>query len=288
MSYSWVHSGIHQGIPHNAVHAGNDSDGSPIYVGRAFHDGDQLPAKVIPSKNACYISHNGSEIFKPNYEVLCGSGMTWIGSSNGHVPAGAISTGNTNTGEPLYVGRAHHEGSLTPGKIHRSHGCMYMPYGGIEHSILHYEVLVGQQRSQWINVSAHSPPPPGAIIGGNDSDGTPIYVGRCFHEGDQMPCKAMPGKKVAYCCYNGQEIAKYSYEILCNGNTSWVHSSHGSVPPNAVSGGRTSAGEPLYIGRTWHQGSLTVGKIHPSHGSLYIPYGGAEIPFKQYEVLIEN
>lgn len=133
-------------MPHNGVYAGNDSDGTPIYVGRAFHEGDQTPAKVIPSKQACYISHNGLEIFKPTFEALTGSGFTWVSSSNGHVPAGAVLAGNTVNGLPLYVGRAHHDGSLTPGKIHGSHGCIYIAYGGMEHSILHYEVLVGQQQ----------------------------------------------------------------------------------------------------------------------------------------------
>lgn len=114
----------------------------------AFHEGDMIPAKVIPSKQACYVSHNGMEIFKPNFELLSGAGFTWIGSSNGHVPEGAVLAGSQATGEPLYVGRAHHEGSLTVGKIHRGHGCIYIAYGGGEHSILHYEVLVGQQKGK--------------------------------------------------------------------------------------------------------------------------------------------
>lgn len=76
--------------------------------------------------------------------------------------------------------------------------------------------------------------------------------------------------------------------MLCGGNTSWVQASYGSIPPNAVKGGHTSSGEPLYVGRAHWQGSLTVGKIHPSHQALYIAYGGSEIPIKNnYEVLIE-
>lgn len=59
----------HQGIPPAGVYAGNDQDGSPIYIGRAFHEGDQLPAKVIPSKQAAYVSHNGVEIYKSHFEV---------------------------------------------------------------------------------------------------------------------------------------------------------------------------------------------------------------------------
>jgi Protein of unknown function (DUF3421) len=85
----------------------------------AFHDGDQLPAKVIPSKQACYVSHNGLEVFKSHFEYLSGTGFSWIASSNGHTPDGAVIAVNTVGGEPLAIGRAHHEGSLTPGKVRK-------------------------------------------------------------------------------------------------------------------------------------------------------------------------
>lgn len=38
-----------------ALQGGKDSDGSVIYVGRALHNGIFLPAKIIPTKNACYV-----------------------------------------------------------------------------------------------------------------------------------------------------------------------------------------------------------------------------------------
>lgn len=38
-----------------ALVGGKDSDGSKIYVGRAFHAGLYLPAKIIPSKQSCYV-----------------------------------------------------------------------------------------------------------------------------------------------------------------------------------------------------------------------------------------
>ena len=63
------------------------------------------------------MSHNGQEIFKSHFEYLSGTGFSWVASSNGHTPKGAVIAGNTVTGEPLAIGRAHHEGSLTPGKV---------------------------------------------------------------------------------------------------------------------------------------------------------------------------
>lgn len=52
--------------------------------------------------------------------------------------------------------------------------------------------------AEWIHTSAHAPLPPSAIFVGNDADGSPMYVGRCFHNGDQLPAKVIPSKNVAY------------------------------------------------------------------------------------------
>lgn len=38
-------------------------------------------------------------------------------ANNGEIPVGALSSGHTEDGEPLFVGRATHEGSLTVGKV---------------------------------------------------------------------------------------------------------------------------------------------------------------------------
>jgi Protein of unknown function (DUF3421) len=130
--------------------------------------------------------------------------------------------------------------------------------------------------------------PPGAIHGGNDTDGAPIYIGRTWHEGEQVIVKVIPSKQIGYISFNGQEVPKYQFEVLCNGNVTWVQSGSGHILPNAVPGGRTMSGETLYIGRAPYAGSLTVGKIHPSHRNLYIAYAGTEIPLQSYEILIEN
>lgn len=69
IGYSWVHATSHSAYQPNAVLAGNDVDGAQIFVGRSYHEGDLLPAKVIPSKNVAYISHAGNEIPKHQFEV---------------------------------------------------------------------------------------------------------------------------------------------------------------------------------------------------------------------------
>lgn len=225
-------------------------------------------------------------------KVLCGNGFTWLQSGSGHVPADAVSSGTSSNGEPLFVGRAHVGGSLSPGKIHPSHNCIYVPFNGSEHSVSTYEVLVApQRRATWVPSTPHSPLPEGAVLAGHDVDNAQIYVGRAWHGGDQLPAKVIPSKNACYVAYGGQEVAKDSYEILCHGNVQWVRSnpSTRSVPPFALTAGQTSSGEPLYVGRAYHQGSLTVGKVQISHGVLYIPFAGNEVSISSdIDVLVEH
>ena len=103
-----------------------------------------------------------------------------------------------------------------------------------------------------------------------------------------LVAKVIPSKQIAYVCYDGHEIPKHNFEVLCHGNVQWVPACNGQISCNAVPCGRTECGEVLYIGRGHHCGSLTVGKIHQSHGCLYIPFDGSEIAIKSYEVLVEH
>ncbi|XP_033336870.1 natterin-4 [Megalopta genalis] len=139
---------------------------------------------------------------------------------------------------------------------------------------------------RWIPRTKSDGVPDKAVVGGRDCDGTTIYVGRAYHEGDMLPAKVIPEKNVAYVCYNGEEHAKYDYEVLLPTEFGWEFASNGDVPGNAVQAGYTDSGETLYVGRTFHNGSQTIGKIQPSHNCLYIPFDGEELSFRDYEVLV--
>lgn len=44
----------------------------------------------------------------------------------------------------------------------------------------------------------------------------------------------------------------------------------------------------MISGRAHHRGSLTIGKVQISHGALYIPFDGSEVPIhSEIEVLTE-
>lgn len=127
--------------PASMVRGGIDADGTVIYIGRAFHEGDMIPAKVMPDKNECYVAHGGAEHAKEDFEVLRSGDFVWEFASAGTVPEGAVSCGQTVDGELLYIGRALYQGTQTPGKVQVSHGCLYIPFAGEEVAVTEYEVL---------------------------------------------------------------------------------------------------------------------------------------------------
>lgn len=65
-------------MPPGAVHAGQDLDGGPIYVGRAYHQGDLLPAKICPSHRCAFVSHGGRQVEEHTYEVRQFIRVTYI------------------------------------------------------------------------------------------------------------------------------------------------------------------------------------------------------------------
>ncbi|XP_068158933.1 uncharacterized protein [Drosophila tropicalis] len=280
--HRWMHYS-HGSVPQNAVVAGHDSDGDTIYIGRAFFSNDMLPAKVIPNKGKAYVAYARQEHELENYEVLSGYNYEWLPAENGAVPPGAVKVGQNVDGEWLYAGRGYHAGSLTVGKVHPSHGCLYIPYDSDEVKIFAYEVL--SQPERWVDTTA-SDVPPGALIAGHDSNGDAIYVGRVFRNGDLMPAKVVPAKGTAYVAYGQKEHELTDVAILVGGGYQWIPASHGNIHPDAVSSGTNVDGEKLFVGRANYCDSITVGKIHPSHGGIYIPFGGEEVKLEHYEVLV--
>lgn len=87
-------------------------------------------------------------MFVETFEVLTGEkNFSWEPASDGRVAAGAVSTGREGNDE-IFIGRAPFQGSMTVGKIHPSHRCLYFPFNGREERTTHYEVLVHKKGSK--------------------------------------------------------------------------------------------------------------------------------------------
>ena len=141
----------------------------------------------------------------------------------------------------------------------------------------------------WVDCVSGIVPSNSPVVGGNDVNGEPIYVCRAVHNRDTIPGKMVPSHRVGYVAYDGKEHAHQNYQVLTNPNhacLAWVPASSGQIPTGALLGGEQADGTPLYIGRAYHHSSLIVGKVHPRHHVLYVPFAGSEIAIKSYEVLV--
>ncbi|KAF4525233.1 hypothetical protein B566_EDAN014008 [Ephemera danica] len=128
--------------------------------------------------------------------------------------------------------------------------------------------------------------PQGAIIACRSNNLGDIYVGRCSHKGEVLPGKFIPRLKCCIVGYEGEEVKKYNYEVLCNVKAEWIPMNAGqqNVPNKAVLGGRTQDSEPLYIGRVLEKSS--VGKV--LQGACLVVYGNKEHVHKNFEVLVSS
>ncbi|XP_061177365.1 natterin-3-like [Saccostrea echinata] len=128
-------------IPDEALRAGYEADGKPLFIAKAIMEASMTPGKCGFHLDGAHIPYDSKEQVVDHYEVLVfpfrKSGfLNWQKASNGYVPPNAC-----KTDDGIYVGRAFHEGSLVPGKVHVDHHCAYISYGGKEFSYKDYEVL---------------------------------------------------------------------------------------------------------------------------------------------------
>lgn len=76
-------------------------------------------------------------------QILCGYNATWVRTTGDRIPQNAFVAGTSEVRqEPLYIGRAEHDGCLINGKIHVIYGTCYLPYYGKEIEVYSYEILV--------------------------------------------------------------------------------------------------------------------------------------------------
>ncbi|PAA57061.1 hypothetical protein BOX15_Mlig034094g2 [Macrostomum lignano] len=145
---SWVPASNGQ-VPPRAVQVGTQRDGSPVYVSRARHGNELIPAKLVQGHGHVCLPYGGKEHLVQQYEVLCDSGMpcfgcgwAWAPCQGFNVPPNAIIGGHTDRNEPLYIGKGFVNGDAAAGKVYSPHQCAYFSWGGAEHSSKQFEILV--------------------------------------------------------------------------------------------------------------------------------------------------
>ncbi|XP_028164312.1 uncharacterized protein LOC114355576 [Ostrinia furnacalis] len=148
---------------------------------------------------------------KPRMKSVTGGGLVWVHADN-QLPDGALIGGYEK--EMLYIIRAAHRGSLTPGKFVPSQGTGYISWGGESHGKNIFEVLCGFDCT-WVP-SFEDRIPVGAVEGGcsEGPDRETLYVGRALYSGQIIPGKVQPSHKCCYIAYGDREVAQKKFEIL--------------------------------------------------------------------------
>ena len=106
----------------------------------------------------------------------------WVKVRPGELPAHPVVGGTEYTGEVLYIARGNIGHGMAPGKIRASWREAHVSFGGKEHPTREYEILCNaryERGIRWIRTSGKDQPD-GAIRGGSERDGTPLYVGRAL------------------------------------------------------------------------------------------------------------
>lgn len=130
-------------LPPDAHIAGKNVDGTLLYIGRAWHELNLIPGKVLSSQHDMYVSHDNKEYDKKQYEILCGGNLSWTKVNSSDIfPPNALRGGQTRTGERLYIGRVDHQGCLTPGKVQFAPNRLLIPFDGLEIRYDSFELLI--------------------------------------------------------------------------------------------------------------------------------------------------
>jgi hypothetical protein len=132
----------------------------------------------------------------------------WVSSnSSTPVPMGAVLAGaeenNINAGVNLYVCRVAFRGGIHPGKLIDSswRRCNF-GWGGDEWYSLKYEVLIAN--GEWL----YTGPSIGALVGGHEADGAPLYICRATVTVDGINHGTASGKLIGN---RGAEVCSIGY-----------------------------------------------------------------------------
>lgn len=135
----------------------------------------------------------------------------WVLVSDGVMPSYAMKGGYESDGTILYIARIKYEGGIHVGKARANAREAFIPYGGKELIITPYELYTGKAR--WVKVSGEGTPKD-AVVGGNENNGTFLYIARAFIEGGWHIGKVRRNATEAFIPYGGKEEIVSDFEIL--------------------------------------------------------------------------
>ncbi|ORX36995.1 hypothetical protein BCR36DRAFT_586425 [Piromyces finnis] len=131
----------------------------------------------------------------------------------GSMPENAI--GIANKHKTFYVARSHIHGGIHPGYADQYNSRCFIGYGGKEEICERFEVLVCEpNKYQWVSCSNINDVDGNLVIGGNESDGTPLYVCKCYREKVAYIGKTSKATDNAFYSFSEKEHRVKKFEVL--------------------------------------------------------------------------
>lgn len=131
---------------------------------------------------------------------------------DGKIPKSAIKAGNEGN-QTLYIGRAEHNGSLTPGKVMEIDKTCKIPWGSISNSKDDFQVLICASDFNWVAARDGFVPSNG-FPAGHSEQGETIFIGRVMVQGSLLVGKVQPSHGVCYVASENTELNFRKYEVF--------------------------------------------------------------------------
>ncbi|KAG8967102.1 hypothetical protein FRC03_010743 [Tulasnella sp. 419] len=127
--------------------------------------------------------------------------------------------------------------------------------------------------------------PRSAIVAGERTDGTQLYIARTFYEGGLHIGYA--SRHNAAIPYGGNEIPVSVYEVLLGDAHSirWVSNLQSQDGVQPVEGGYENGGQPIYVAQTRIDDNILPAKAWDGVNGARVAHNGQEIYANEYNIL---
>ncbi len=276
--------------PFDAIIMGTDVGGGPLYSCRVNYGSGLQPGKTTGTWTDCDIGYGQLEYGLQPYQNLV-AGWVDEDDGNGNVPWNALPLGKDDEGSTLYACRAYlnNNGSnsadsgLQVGKVRPGLGACDIPYGGTEVYVNNYQVLTSTLPLTTEGVGA-STPPSGALVGGYDKDGTPLYVCVANFGNGIVPGKVDANWTSCDVPYGGSENYVSNYQVLVP--------SFKNPPGTIFNAGFDTDGKELGICKAYYQYesqvSTQVGRYRTETQTCNFGYSGSEVAVSSNYWVLSN
>lgn len=144
------------------------------------------------------------------------SGNIWILATEGTAPPGAFVAGKEADpkGEDIYICRAQFHSGVHPGKLRPTFGGCNIGWGGEEHTVSSYQVLVGDN-FKWVS-ARNGNIANGAVHGGEEHPPgkEELFICRANYKNGIHPGKIRPAFRGCDIGWGGKEVTIGEYEVL--------------------------------------------------------------------------